>query len=142
MKAAAPDRFVLDASVAVAWCFEDESTSRTDRLLAALGSGGEAAVPPLWPYEISNAILAAERRKRLTQAQSGLFLASMAQLKIVVDTSPATRVFERVTDEARAHGLTVYDAAYLELCIRRDLPLATLDDKLSKAARAIGVRLV
>ena len=139
MKAGDSNRLVLDASVAVAWCFEDEKTSYSEWVLAQMAGGAEALVPSLWPFETANALLQAQRRRRLTAAQSEGFLEQMGQLNIVLDPAPISRVFDRVFFEARQWGLSVYDAAYLELASRAGLPLATLDDSLRKAAKSMGI---
>ena len=132
-------RIVLDASVAVAWCFEDEQTPYTEWLLSALTSGTEALVPALWPFEVANALLAAERRKRITVAQASHFLSRLADLGISIDSLDPSRVFEQVISQAREWNLTVYDAAYLELALREGLPLATLDNHLKGAAHSAGI---
>ena len=142
MKADASNRLVLDASIAVSWCFEDEQTSYTERVLDRLAGGTEAVVPALWAFEIANALLTAERRQRLTAAQSTVFLEQLGNFDITVDTAPLPRIFGRVVDEARRWRLTAYDAAYLELALRQGLPLATLDDTLKKVAHTMGVRLL
>lgn len=141
MKAAASKRIVIDASVAVSWCFEDESTPYTEWALDQISGGTEATVPAIWPFETANALLTAERHKRLTPAQSTVFLEQLKNLKITVDTAPLSRIFVRVFDEARRWALTVYDAAYLELALRQGLPLATLDNPLKKAAKELGIPL-
>ncbi|OGR87635.1 MAG: hypothetical protein A3A86_01205 [Elusimicrobia bacterium RIFCSPLOWO2_01_FULL_60_11] len=134
-----PARIVLDASIAVAWCFEDEKTPDTERLLDALTSGTEALVPALWPYEVANALLAAERRKRITVAQAAHFLSRLSDLGISIDDSHPSRIFEQVISQAREWNLTVYDASYLELALREGLPLATLDGHLKSAANSAGI---
>lgn len=138
-KAGASDRLVVDASIAVSWCFEDEETPYTAWVLSRMEEGAEAVVPPLWPFETVDALLQAERRRRLTAAHAAVFLEQMEGFRIVVDAAPLSRVFGWVFLEARQQGLTAYDAAYLELALRRGLPLATLDDPLRKAARDLGV---
>lgn len=141
MKADDSSRVVLDASVAVAWCFEDEKTPYNDRLLSYVEDGGEAVVPSVWPLEVGNALLMAERRGRLTPAQSTLFLEKLGDFNIAMDPTPISRAFGRIFDEARQWNLTVYDAAYLELALRQGLRLATVDNHLKKAAKSIGVLL-
>ncbi|HEY4332058.1 MAG TPA: type II toxin-antitoxin system VapC family toxin [Ilumatobacteraceae bacterium] len=129
---------VIDASVTMAWHFEDEATERTDTALNRLRSDS-AIVPPLWPLEISNVLLVAERRNRTTEAQSARFLDLLGQLPIHVDSLPTDP--SAIVSVGRRHGLSAYDATYLALAQRLDLPLATLDDKLLAACRAAGVRL-
>jgi len=131
--------FVLDASVTVAWCFEDEATDYTDRALDALIAGQQAAVPPLWFYETANVLLGAMRTKRLTAAKVTSFLQHLLTFAITVDSESPQRVFPEGLALAEAHGLTVYDAAYLELALRKGVPLLTVDRDLKKAARAAGI---
>ncbi len=131
-------RFVLDASMALAWCFEDESTPETESLLDRL-STDRAVVPCLWPLEVANALLVAERRKRVSGAKVAASLNVLRGLPISVDTETPARAFEGVLPVAREHGLSVYDAAYLELAIREGLPLATVDHGLKGAARRVGI---
>ena len=133
-------RFVLDCSVTVAWCIEDEANPSTDRLLDSLQSG-EALVPALWPLEISNVLLTAERRRRLTRAQALQCLEMLRSLPIAVDESTSSRAMGDILSLARDQNLSVYDAAYLELSIREALPLATRDRILAGAAKRCGVTL-
>lgn len=131
-------RFVLDCSVAVAWCIGDVADSSTDRLLDSLTSG-EALVPSLWPLEISNAFLTAERRRRVTRAQAFQCLEMLRSLPIVVDESTSSRAMGDISSLARDQGISVHDAAYLDLSIRGGLPLATRDKALAAAARRCGI---
>jgi predicted nucleic acid-binding protein len=133
--------FVLDGSVTLSWCFEDESGAETEAVLEALSSG-EAIVPPIWALEIANALLVAERRKRLTHAKSDAFVNALRAMSIREDPAAPRHPSEDLMSLARATGLTSYDASYLELAIRTKLPLATLDGPLRKAARARGVALL
>lgn len=141
-KAGISDRLVIDASVAVSWCFEDEQSPLTEGVLNQMAEGAQAFVPAVWPFETANALLQAERRKRLTAAQAALFFAQLASFNFMVDSAPLSHVFGQVFPEARRQNLTAYDAAYLELAFRRGLPLATLDDHLKKAAKDLGVLVV
>ncbi len=134
--------FVLDASVALSWCFQDEADAEGDDLLRRLASA-RANVPGIWPLEITNVLLAAERRRRLTAAESARFLTLLEALPIDVDAHTAARAPREILLLARAHGLSSYDGAYLELAARTGLPLATRDRRLSLAAEALGlVRLI
>jgi len=142
MKAGATRRFVLDASVAVAWCFDDEATKFTEGVLDLLSAGGEALVPSIWPLEISNALLMAERRKRIALAKVTALLVRIAGLPISVTPTDSRRAFEQILPMARQQGLSQYDAAYLELAVREGVALATLDGGLQRAAKAVGVDLV
>src|SRR5215211_4477574 len=122
-------RFVLDCSVVLAWYFADESDPFADAVAASL-VGATAVVPSLFHPEIANILVVGERRKRSTKAQAAAFLASLAALPIVVDGQTGARAWSDTMALARAHGLSAYDAAYLELAVRESLPIATLDDRL------------
>ena len=131
--------FVLDASIAVAWCFDDESSPAAwallDRLRAAPGH-----VPALWALEIGNSLLGAERRRRITQARAVEFLGILGDLDIRVDPDLPGRAFRDVLPLARERRLTTYDATYLELAMRLGLPLATKDTALAGAATALRIK--
>jgi len=142
MPAAIIKRIVLDASVAVAWCFEDENSRFTEGVLDLLSAGTEVLTPAIWPFEVANALLIAERRKRITVAQVTALLRRIAALPIAVEPIEAGYAFEQILAVARQQNLTEYDAAYLELALRAGLALATLDDKLKQAARLVDVQLV
>ena len=132
--------FVLDASVALAWCFEDEGGGYPVRVLEAL-RGGEAVVASLWTLEMANGLLAAERRERIGAQDVSRVIRFVAALPIVVDPVERRRAFTSVHRLARTRDLSAYDAAYLELAVREGLPLATLDGALREAAGAEGVEL-
>lgn len=134
-------RFVLDASVTLCWCFENQATAYTEDLLDRMAAGDEASVPFVWPLEIANALVRAERRKTLKVAQVTGFLSELSAWPIQVDTAGVGRTFQEILSVARLQNLSAYDAAYLELAIREGLPLATLDDELRKAARVVGVKI-
>lgn len=131
--------FVVDASVTLAWCFEDEASPQTETILDML-SDDTAVVPSLWELEVSNVLLLGERRRRLTESQTARFVALLGQLPILVDSAIVN--MEAVLAVGRHHALTAYDAAYLVLAEREGIPLATLDTKLRNAARAVGVELI
>jgi predicted nucleic acid-binding protein len=137
----ARDGFVLDCSVTMAWGFDDEATPFTDGVRDSLVEV-RAVVPSIWPLEVANATLVGERRKRLDEARGLRFLALLRALPIVVDDQTSDKAFGEITHLARAHGLSSYDASYLELAIRRGLPLACLDGKLRSAALSAGVSLL
>ena len=130
--------FVLDASVALAWCFDDESTPAAWTLLDRLRSA-PAHVPALWALEIGNILLGAERRRRITQARVVEFLGILGELDIRVDPDMPGRAFRDVLPLAREQRLTTYDATYLELAMRLGLPLATKDTALVRAATALRI---
>jgi len=132
--------FVLDASVSLAWAFPDEGSPFADRAASILQTGQETAfVPDFWWYEIRNILLVGERRGRIREADTALFLRQMAELRIELDS---VRIDTATITLARKHNLAFYDAAYLALAIREQLPLATLDKKLEAAARAEAVEIV
>jgi predicted nucleic acid-binding protein len=133
--------FVLDASVTMAWCFEDEASVYCDRVLDLLAQE-TALAPVVWPLEIANVLLVAERRGRLRTEEVFSLAQWLCTLRIAVDNVDLRWVLSVVMNLARAHGLTSYDAAYLELAMRRKLPLATEDNRLRAAAVASGVALV
>jgi predicted nucleic acid-binding protein len=124
--------------VTVAWFFEDEVDAYAESVEDAMQSAS-AEVPGLWPLEVANALLVGERKKRATEANVGQFLELLKSLPIVLDGQTAARAWQESLQLARRHDLSVYDAAYLELALRRGLPLATLDLNLKAAAAAIGV---
>jgi predicted nucleic acid-binding protein len=133
--------FVLDASTTLAWCFEDEASARAEQVLDNLADS-EAFTPALWQLEVSNALLGAERRGRLTQAESARFLELLHQLPIRIEETPRSRPWSEVLTLAREHHLSAYDATYLDLAMRLGLPLATLDEELRQAAIHCGVGIV
>ena len=132
--------FVLDCSVTMAWIFPDEATDATDRLRDEL-LGARAFVPALWPVETANALLVATRRGRIAQDEWPEIRAYLDALPIDIDPVDASRAWDAALDLANAHGISLYDAMYLELAVRMRLPLATLDQRLGAAGRAAGVDL-
>jgi len=132
--------FVLDASVTVAWLFQDETASSTDALLDELNQDGRAVVAMHWALEVSNTLLMAERRRRSSAAESAHFLGILGAIPIETDQETASNAGTTTLALARSHDLTLYDSAYLELAMRRNLPLATLDKDLRAAARKTGVQ--
>ena len=142
MKAAVTKRLVLDASVALAWCFEDERTAYSESILDMAEDGSEFRVPAIWPFEVANALLVAERRKRITTARVTALLERIGRLAILVESISADHAFSPILAVARQLQLTEYDAAYLELASREALPMATLDAKMRRAAQSAGIELV
>jgi len=130
--------FVLDNSIAMAWSFEDETDAYAEAVLDQLATI-RTLVPALFPLEVANALLVGERRKRATEADTLKWTAILAALPITIDAETNTPAWGATLNLARGHNLSAYDAAYLELAIRRGLPLATLDARLLAAAEAIGV---
>ncbi len=131
--------FVLDCSAAVAFVFKDEVSERSEELLYRVKSEG-AVVPSIWLLEIGNVLVQAERKRRITNAQLHSYLQSLMKLPISVDTESQgkRRLLSEVLMLAREQTLTTYDAAYLELSIRRGIELATRDKALLRAARRVG----
>lgn len=134
--------YVLDCSVTMAWFFPTEAGAETDALLDWLTAGATAFVPAHWPLEVGNTLLAGERHKRSTIADSAQFLGLLGALPIETDPETGARAPGESIALARSHSLTLYDAAYLELAARRNLPLATLDRALRAAARKVGVAVL
>lgn len=132
---------MVDCSVAMAWLFHDEATPRTADLLNRL-TNETALVPAWWFIEITNVLAFAERKARITPAQSDAFIADLDKLGIERDDAAPDRAFTHLLALCRMHKLTSYDAIYLDLAVRRNLPLATLDDDLRKTAKKLGVSLL
>jgi predicted nucleic acid-binding protein len=132
---------VLDASVALAWCFKDELTEAAAQLRERLRTS-VAAVPLLWFIEMANVLALAERRRRITTAESAQLIALFETLGIEADAETASLAFTRVLDLAREQRLTAYDAAYLELAMRLGVPLASKDRDLCDAAERVGVTAI
>ncbi len=132
--------FVLDGSVTMAWFFADESSTEADAIENSL-TRATVMVPALWLLEVANTLLVGERRKRATQAETTRFLHTLNLLPITVEKQTNIETLTEILSLARKHELTAYDAAYLELALRMNLPIATLDQKLKEAAEACGVPL-
>ncbi len=133
--------FVLDSSVALSWCFEDEHTPARLALLERVTQAG-ALAPQLWPLEVLNGLLMAERRNRLDARRRRRLAGFLQQLPISLDAQTATQAWAASASLAERFRLTVYDAAYLELAQRSELALATLDQDLHVAARALRVSVL
>jgi predicted nucleic acid-binding protein len=133
--------FVLDASVALAWCFGDEDGGYALGVLDLLRSS-EAVAASHWGLEVANAFLVAERRGRIDSGDVPRLSKFLLALPIAVDPVARRRGFESMHRLGRAHGLSAYDAAYLELAVRYGIPIATLDSDLRVAAEAEGVGIV
>jgi len=133
--------FVLDCSVTMAWLFDDEDDPFAATVRDRLGPD-MAVVPAIWPLEVGNALLTAERRKRITRAEALRFAELVRELPIDVAVSSTATLRGGGLQLAHDTGLSMYDASYLELAAEQGLPLATLDDALRRAARKVGVPLV
>jgi len=133
--------FVVDNSVALTWCFEDERTPATTALLEQVGELGGLA-PMLWPLEAVNGLLVAERRGRLDASRHRRLAGFLHALPITLDAETASQAWTETMHLAVRFGLSAYDAAYLELAQRRKLPLASLDRDLRSAATALGLSVL
>jgi predicted nucleic acid-binding protein len=133
--------FVLDASVTVAWCFADETSSYTEGVLDLLIQE-PAIVPVVWPFEVANALWVGERRHRMNAGQVAASLEQLLDLPIVVDDAMFSSAWGPVLSIARQHEFAVYDAVNVELAQRRDIPIATIDDRQRDVAARLGVPLV
>lgn len=135
-KAIILSNFVLDCSVAISWFMPDEPS---DSSLLDLITEKGAVVPSLWPLEIGNVLLIAERKKRITLEQRKKAIHALAELPISVDMMTSDHAWLETMEIAERYSLTLYDASYLELALRRSLPLATFDSSLKQAAQLAGV---
>lgn len=133
--------FVVDCSIAMAWLFHDEATPKTAALLNRLATE-TALVPGWWFIEIANVLALAERKGRIRPAQSDAFIANLGKLAIERDDEAPDRAFTHLLALCRTHRLTSYDAIYLDLAVRRSLPLATLDQHLRRTGEKLGLRLL
>ncbi|MBC7227691.1 MAG: type II toxin-antitoxin system VapC family toxin [Thermoflexales bacterium] len=133
--------FVLDASVALAWCFEDEESAEAVEVLERL-KRERAIVPALWFLEVGNALLSAERHGHLTPTESAYFLELLRRLPLQAEEIPPARILGEILSLARVHRLSTYDACYLDLAMRLGLPIATLDEGLRRAAEECGVEVI
>lgn len=128
---------VIDSSIALTWCFEDEASAETDALFERVRDDG-AIVPGLWHLELGNVLLQAEKRGRISTRNVAVRLELIAELPIWTDHETTARARREILTMARAENLTTYGATYLELAIRRELSLLTRDDALAKAAKRLG----
>ena len=133
--------FVIDNSVVMSWCFKDETNKYADAILHRL-SEATAFVPSIWPLEVVNVLLVAERKRRLSEADSTRFITLLTQLPIVVEVGHSERSMKELLIFARANKLSSYDASYLDLAMKSGYPIATLGIKLIQAARKIDVQIV
>jgi len=133
--------FVLDCSVALAWVLPDEGSAYADGLLDRLVAE-DAVVPPVWPLEVGNVLLVALRQKRIRKTELEPIVERLARLPIEIDIGATDHALAAVLVLAGQHGLTTYDASYLDLAQRRKLPLATLDKQLRAACRAAKVEVL
>ena len=131
---------VIDASVALAWCFPDEASDYADSVLLAV-ENQTVIVPAIWAVEITNALLVGERCKRIRQPEVRRFVDLMNGLSVVEDGQPFSDTVSNVLPLAREYDLSAYDAAYLDVAVRHEIPLATLDSGLQKACTTAGINI-
>lgn len=136
------ESFVADSSIGLAWVHPSQATELTPRLLAGVEAGATVHVPSLWPMEIGNALLVAVRRKLMTDSQRRSALSLLSRLNVQVDAETASLAWTAISDLAAKYTLSVYDASYLELALRKRLPLASRDEPLRAAARKSGVKVL
>lgn len=136
------ERWVIDASVGLAWVHPAQATEQSDNLLRQLKEGVTLIVPALWFLEMANALLVLERRKKLKASERHEALSVLRALKTKPDLEGVILAFGKVSELAEHHGLSIYDATYLELALREQIPLATHDVPVQKAAKECGVRLL
>jgi len=133
--------FVIDNSVVMSWCFKDETSKYTDAMLDYLEQS-TAYVPTIWPLEVSNVLLVAERRKRLSQSDSSRFISLLLELPIIVEPESPERMLSEILALAREYKLSSYDASYLDLAMRKGLPIATTDKNIISAAKRSSVSIL
>jgi len=132
---------VIDGSTALGFLLADEQPESASRALDAVERGVPTIVPAQWWVEVANGLIMAERRKRASQAEITEALNLVAALPVITDEQTAQRAFSDTAALARQYELTIYDAAYLELAMRRGASLATTDGALVKAAEVAGVAI-
>jgi predicted nucleic acid-binding protein len=135
------ESFVVDNSVVMSWCFKDETNQYADAVLDCL-SEATAFVPSIWPLEVVNVLLVAERKKRLSEADSVRFITLLSQLPIIVEHERPKRIMKDLLAFARSNNLSSYDASYLDLSMRKGISIATLDTRLIEAAKKTDVPIL
>lgn len=133
--------FILDCSMTMAWCFAGQATAGAAKVQNRLEKEA-ALVPQHWFLEVTNVLAMADKHRRMTAARSAEFLALLETMDIQTDQETATRAFAHLLPLCRSYGLTSYDSAYLELALRRRLPLATFDRALRSAAKQLGIEVL
>ncbi len=134
------NKFVIDNSIVMTRCFSDESSKYADIVLDSLEKH-DALVPAIWPLEVGNDVLAAERRKRLTGSDGIRFLNLINELPITVQQETPDRMLKEIFALARECCISSYDDSYLDLAMRNGVPIATQDTRLKKAAKRCKVPL-
>lgn len=136
------EAFVVDASVGFAWVYPSQASAATDALLVDVEAGATLVAPALWFLEVANGLLAAQRRKLLTGPERRSALEMLSRLRVSIDEDSGLAAFHAMSALADKHGLSVYDAAYLEVALRRQLPLGSRDGALRSAAKRSGVKVL
>jgi len=140
MKIANVKAFVMDCSITMAWVLPGEANAGAEAVLQLLETA-HIKVPTIWPLEVNNVLLQAEHRKRISTVEVAEFKEFLAALPIYVDDTTGLHAAGSIYTLAKEQHLTIYDAAYLELSMRENLPLATLDKALQKAAMHVGIQV-
>lgn len=135
------EHFVVDNSVVMSWCLKDETNTYADSILDRL-TEATAVVPSIWPLEVVNVLLVAERQKRLSESDSIRFITLLSQLPIAVEHERPEKMMQELLALARVNNLSSYDASYLDLAMRKGFPIATSDNKLIEAARRADVTIL
>jgi predicted nucleic acid-binding protein len=136
------EAFVVDASVGFAWVYPSQSSAETDALLEDVEAGSTVVTPALWFLEVANGLLAAQRRQLLTASERKSALEMLSGLRVTIDEDSGHAAFHKTSALAEKYGLSVYDAAYLEVALRRRLPLGSRDGALRSAAKRTGVKVL
>ena len=131
--------FVADSSVAIAWVVPSQANAASRRLHEEIESGTRFVVPVLWFFEVATTLLMLARRRKIDDREQSLARQYLHQLRALVDEVDSQRVFGAILDLANKYSLSVYDATYLEVSLRKNLPLASRDDALNRAAKAAGI---
>jgi predicted nucleic acid-binding protein len=134
------DGWVIDSSIGISWVHAEQATVEADALLRQVSAGPLFLVPHFWFVETANILLVLQRRKRITPSDRATYLASLEGLRLQIDNEAPQIAYHAVSELAEKHGLTVYDATYLELALRRKLGLATRDEALRRVAKTLGVK--
>ncbi len=130
---------VLDASVALAWCLSDERSVYAERVVKRIAGSSQAVVPAIWPLEVANGLLVAERQARMSRADVTLAAELLNELDVRMKPQLLALAMGETLNLARQYGLSTYDATYLHLAMHEGAELATLDKALGEAARQAGV---
>lgn len=133
--------FVIDNSIVMSWFFEEEHNKKSQEVLDQLSSN-QACVPSLWPYELANALFVAEKTKGIKEADSTAFINDLKTLPIVIENNNFEGITKDILSISREHRITVYDACYVELALRKDLPLASFDKDVLAVCEKIGIKLL